>query len=110
MRHRQLGIPPGEVVLLAASRTTAVPALSTKRGIGAGSIYTSIATAEDQMVTNRNDVILVTPESHAWRGDANATATALTWDKSNSHVLGMAVPSRAGYTRSRFSHYRVHDG
>jgi hypothetical protein len=101
---QELGIVPGEVVLLTADRSAATPALATKRGIGAGSIYTSIALAEDQMVTNRNDVVLVSPESHAWRGDANATATALAWDKSNSHVLGMAVPSRAGYTRSRFSH------
>lgn len=101
---RTLGIPPGEVVVLAASRTTAVPSIITKRGVSAGSIYTSIFSAEDQIVTNRNDVILVTPESHPWRGDANATATALTWDKSCSHVIGMSSASKPGYSRARFSH------
>lgn len=66
--------------------------------------HTSIALAEEAMVTQRNDVLLVTPESHAWRGDANATATALTWDKSNTHILGMSPTSLAGYNRARFSH------
>jgi hypothetical protein len=101
---QELGIAPGEVVLLTADRTAAVPSLARKRGIAEGSIYTSIFTAEDQTVTRRNDVILVTPESHAWRGDANATGAALTWDKSNTHVLGMSPTSLAGYNRARFSH------
>lgn len=60
--------------------------------------------AEAAMVTGRNDVMLVTPESHAWRGDAGATATLLTWDKSNCHMLGMSPTSKAGYNRARFSH------
>jgi hypothetical protein len=66
--------------------------------------HTSIAKAEEACVTQRNDVILVTPESHAWRGDANATGTALTWDKSNTHILGLSPTSKAGYNRARFSH------
>lgn len=60
--------------------------------------------AEAATVTGRNDVILVTPESHAWRGDAGATGTLLTWDKSNTHLLGLSPASLAGYNRARFSH------
>jgi hypothetical protein len=75
-----------------------------KKGVTSGSTYTSIALAEDATVTGRNDTILVTPESHAWRGDANATATALTWDKSNTHIIGLSPTSKAGYNRARFSH------
>jgi len=100
----QLGCPAGEVSILAASRTTAVPTLLTKRGISQGSIYTSVYQAENVTVTGRNDVILVTPESQAWRGDADATAAALTWDKTNTHLIGMSPTSLAGYARARFSH------
>jgi hypothetical protein len=60
--------------------------------------------AEAAMVSGRNDVMLVTPDSHAWRGDAGATATLLTWDKSNAHILGLSPTSKAGYNRARFSH------
>jgi hypothetical protein len=66
--------------------------------------HTSVALAEAAMVTQRNDVMLVTPESHAWRGDNNATAAALTWDKTNCHILGLSPTSKAGYNRARFSH------
>ena len=66
--------------------------------------HTSVALAENAMVTQRNDVMLVTPESHAWRGDNNATAAALTWDKTSTHMLGLSPTSLAGYNRARFSH------
>lgn len=100
----QLGTIPGEVSILCASRTSNIGTLLTNKGVTGGSIYTSIALAEDQMVTQRNDTLLVTPESHAWRGDSDATAAALTWDKTNTHVLGLSPTSKAGYTRARFSH------
>ena len=100
----QLGTIPGEVSVLVSSRTSNAGTFLTHKGVTAGSIYTSIATAEDATTTQRNDTILVTPESHAWRGDSNATAAALTWDKTNTHVLGMSPSTLAGYTRARFSH------
>lgn len=59
--------------------------------------HTSIVAAEDATVTQRNDVILVTPESHAW-------TAALTWDKTSTHMLGLSPTSLAGYNRARFSH------
>lgn len=67
-------------------------------------LHTYVSEAEAAMVTQRNDVMLVTPASHAWRGDAHATATLLTWDKSNTHMLGMDPAPLAGYSRARFSH------
>ncbi len=66
--------------------------------------HTSIFKAYEAATTQRNDVILVTPESHAWRGDLDATAAALTWSKSNTHLLGLSPTSKAGYNRARFSH------
>lgn len=100
----ELGTIPGEISCLVASRTSNAGTILTHKGVTSGSIYTSIAQAEDQTVTQRNDVVLVTPESHAWRGDSNATAAALTWDKTNTHILGMSPTSKAGYNRARFSH------
>jgi hypothetical protein len=100
----EIGVVPGEVSCLVSSASSAAAENLKKKGVTNGSIYTSIALAEDATVTQRNDVILVTPESHAWRGDADATATALTWDKTNTHVLGMSPTSLAGYNRARFSH------
>ncbi len=98
------GFPVGQINCLISSRTSASAAYLTKTGVTNSSIYTTIAQAEDATITQRNDVVLVTPESHPWRGDADATAAALTWDKTNTHILGMSPTSRAGYTRARFSH------
>jgi hypothetical protein len=63
-----------------------------------------VSYGEDALVTARNDVLLVTPGSHAWRGDSHATAAALAWDKTNCHMLGMAPMDKSGYGRARFSH------
>lgn len=98
------GFPVGEIRCLTADRSGTMGTYLTQKGVTSGSIYTSVALAEDSLTTGRNDVILVTPESHAWRGDADATATALTWDKSNTHILGMSPTSKAGYNRARFGH------
>lgn len=94
----------GEIVCLTGDRSGAAGTMLKNKGVTSGSIYTSIALAEDSLVSARNDVILVTPESHAWRGDSNATAAALTWDKTSTHVLGMSPTSKSGYNRARFSH------
>lgn len=47
--------------------------------------HTSMVTAEARMTTGRNDVLLVSPDSH------NLTA-AVTWDLNNSHMVGMCPP------------------
>lgn len=67
-------------------------------------LHTSISKAEAAAISGRNDVILVTPDSHAWKGDNHASGEALTWDKSNVHLLGLSPASLAGYNRARFSH------
>jgi hypothetical protein len=100
----ELGCLPGEIVCLTADRSGTMGSFLSKKGVTSGSTYTSIALAEDSLTTGRNDTILVTPESHAWRGDADATATALTWDKTNTHIIGLSPTSKAGYNRARFSH------
>ena len=66
--------------------------------------HTSIYKAYAAAVTQRNDVIVVTPESHAWKGDTNSGGEALTWSKTSTHLLGLSPTSKAGYNRARFSH------
>ena len=62
---------------------------------------------ENAMITQRNDVLLVTPESHNWYGDGGATVTTLTWDKQSCHVLGLDVGGRGGYQRARLTNESV---
>ncbi len=100
---QQLGFGPvGEIRMLAGTSGNAYNYYRDK--ITEANIHQYIHQAEDAMVSNRNDVTLVVPASHAWRGDAGATATALSWDKSNAHLLGLSPASRPGYSRARFSH------
>jgi len=102
---QQMGFGPvGEIRMLAAS---GAPYNYYRDKINSANFHAgtgAIWKAEAAMVTGRNDVLLVTPEAHAWRGDAGATATALTWDKSNTHMLGLDPSDLAGYNRARFSH------
>jgi hypothetical protein len=100
----ELGTIPGEILALTASRTGTMGSFFTSKGVTGGSLKTSVYTAYDETTTARNDTILVSPESHPWRGDSNATAAALTWSQSNTHLLGMSPTSKAGYNRARFSH------
>ena len=72
--------------------------------INEANLHTSISVAEAATVSARNDVILVTPDSHAWKGDTNSGGESLTWDKSSTHILGLSPTSLAGYNRARFSH------
>lgn len=66
--------------------------------------FTKVSLAEDACLTKRNDVILITPESHVWYGDTHATGEALTWDKHNTHMIGMSPFTKGGAMRSRFGH------
>lgn len=72
--------------------------------INEANLHDSIYTAYSATTTTRNDVILVTPDSHAWKGDTNSGGEALTWSKTNVHLLGLSPASLAGYNRARFSH------
>ena len=49
--------------------------------------HTSIPTAEAALTTNRNDVLLLTPENHS-------LAAALTWDLNMAHFVGMYGTAR----------------
>lgn len=67
-------------------------------------LWTKVSEAEDACITKQNDVILVTPESHAWYGDTHSKGEALTWDKHNTHLIGMSPFTKGGAMRSRFGH------
>lgn len=58
--------------------------------------HTSIATAHNATTTGRNDVVLLTPDSHS-------QAAALTWSRNMTHLVGMYPPARMNQ-RSRIGH------
>jgi len=70
-------------------------------------LHTRLWKAEAALVTQRNDVVVVTPESHNWYGDGGATATTLTWDKQSCHVLGLDYGGKGGYQRARLTNESV---
>jgi hypothetical protein len=94
--------PVGEIRMLAGSTGNAYAYYRDK--IIESNLHTSVSKAEAATVTQRNDVILVTPDSHAWRGDTDSGGESLTWDKTSTHMLGLSPTSLAGYNRARFSH------
>ena len=71
--------------------------------INEANLHTNIAKAEAAMVTQRNDVLVVSPDSHSWYGDDYAANALLTWDKQNTHVLGLDPGGIGGYQRARFA-------
>lgn len=60
------------------------------------SFHTDIETALGLMTTGRNDVLLLTPDSHT-QGDS------ITWSKDITHLVGMYPPSRLSH-RARITH------
>jgi hypothetical protein len=99
----QLGFGPvGEIRMLTAGSTGNAHLYWRSRIIESHLHFTTYD-AEQNLVTQRNDVLLVSPESHLWKGDLN-TVAVLTWDKTNTHMLGMDPAPLAGYSRARFSH------
>jgi hypothetical protein len=99
----QLGFGPvGEIRMLTNGSSNSYNFFRDK--IQDANLHKSVSKAETAMVTARNDVLLVTPDSHAWKGDTDSGGEALTWDKSNTHMLGLSPTSKAGYNRARFSH------
>jgi len=58
--------------------------------------HTSITTAEGLMTTGRNDVMLLSPDSHS-------QAAGITWDLNLAHLVGMYPPQRMNM-RSRIGH------
>lgn len=99
----QLGFGPlGEIRLVHPGTGNAYEYFRDK--FNEANMHPYISYAEEAMITDRNDVVLVAPGSNPWRGDSHATAAALTWDKSNCHILGMDPGALPGYSRARFSH------
>jgi len=94
--------PVGEIRMLTKGSDNAWAYYRDK--INEANLHTSIQKAYAATVAKRNDIILVTPDSHAWKGDTNAGGEALTWSKANTHLLGLDPASQAGYNRARFSH------
>jgi len=60
------------------------------------STYGSISAAHSATVDSRNDVVLLTPESHS-------QAAAVTWSRNMTHLIGM-YPNARTHHRSRIGH------
>ena len=60
------------------------------------SFHTDIETALGKMVTGRNDVLLISPDSHS-------QADSVTWSKNMTHLIGMYPPALIGH-RARIGH------
>jgi hypothetical protein len=71
----------GEIVCVIKADTDEYYKMLTKRGVSRGSIYDSVAEAEDAMVSNRGDVMLVFPGDHA-------VTSEIAWDKNQTYVIG----------------------
>jgi len=87
----QTGLGPGigEIKWLvpAASATSQYRTQLRTWGVDEGDMYTDIVPAEDALVANRNDVLLVMPGAY--------TMTAsLTWDKDQTHMIGLGGPNQ----------------
>lgn len=86
---QQLGFGPvGEIHMLAG--TSGNPYNYYRDKINEANLHQYVSKAEAAMVSGRNDVMIVVPASHPWRGDTHSTAEALTWDKSNTHMIGLS--------------------
>ena len=63
-----------------------------KNGVNPSDIFTSLVSAEDVMVANRNDTLFVFP------GDYAETAKT-TWDKDDTHIFGLNDNVEGDYTQ-----------
>ena len=88
------GVPVGMEVLQPAdvrwvySSTTAEPYLHLSKTLtDANKLNSSLSTAEAALTGGRNDTIFLTPETHT-------LTAAVTWDLSNTHLIGMHSGSR----------------
>ncbi len=99
----QLGFGPlGEISMLTPGSGNAHNYFRDK--VNGANLFSSIQKAYAAAVTARNDVILVTPDNHTWKGDAGVVTAELSWDKQNVHLLGLSPENLSGYGRARFSH------
>ena len=99
----QLGSGPvGEIHMLSKSGQNSHNYFRDK--INDANFHQVLSRGEAALVTKRNDVLVVCPSSHTWYGDSHVEGAALTWDKQNTHLLGMAPFSKGGGMRSRFGH------
>lgn len=86
---------PSEVYMVTTTSTTAGPYEFWRKHFSPpGRVYTSLSTAEAQLSGGRNEVVLLSPESHS-------LSAALTWDKSNTALLGLAPNDTMWNQRSR---------
>ena len=89
----QTGLGPGigeiEYVAPATSTTSQYRTQLESMNVSSGSISTTLATAENRLTANRNDIVLAMPGSYT-------QTTELAWDKDHTHLLGLGGPNNEG--------------
>ena len=80
-----LGIGTGEVFHLFADVTDYYYHI--KRGVKRGHAFITLAEAEDAMVSDRGDTLIVYPGDHV-------QTASLTWDKDNTAIIGAGSPNQ----------------
>jgi len=90
-------IYPGDVHWVVKYKTTSSPPweLLYNNGIEDGDIFTDLSTAYAGTITARNDVVVLSPESHTY-------AATLTWANYDTHLLGNQVGRPTQFQRCRF--------
>ena len=83
-----LGLGPGigDVFYLCASLTDNYCANLKENGISTDNVKADFEDLEDRMTADQNDVMVLMPGSHT-------LDTALTWDKSYTHIIGAIAPT-----------------
>jgi len=89
-----MNIPPtiGDIRYLVASASDKYASKLKSLGIENSKIYTSLAEAEDDMVGDQGDTLVVFPGNHL-------VSASITWDKNDTRIIGWGSPNQ-GYQPS----------
>lgn len=93
---QQMGFGPVGDIRMVYSDSTANPYLHFRDKVYESGIHTTLTLAVAAMTANRNDVCLLTPESHT-------QGASLTWSKAMTHLVGL-YPSSMMSQRARIGH------
>jgi len=87
----QTGLGPGigEIFWVAPDRSATSQFRTQLENQGITDIDTTIAAAEDRCVAYRNDIVMVFPGTYT-------VTESLTWDKANTHLIGIGALNRGG--------------
>jgi hypothetical protein len=87
----QLQVDVADIKFVVDSRSDSWAQALTKRGVSAGSIFTTVNAAYADCTTEQDDVVAVKPGLHTLSAD-------LVWAKNHTHLVGRGGPNTEGDT------------